>query len=264
MSGAFLQNRLCRPHWSTIVTLKLAAGFARRFPEKLGYIVRRCSQLKNGESLGGKGKFLKMTITKKEQSNSRASRCQLTKLQPTLLFMMICLAPAISNAGTSRLYPPSKDEAGALRLAQVMLTATREQILKLTTQREHLLASGLQDSDFKDGSLAMGRVYCCHPSTDEGTAVWFYVPPDAPVTPGDIVVIRMGRESTKQDPGKVNVLIEVRQKAGASESHCSWDPPNDTLWRRVLYCDWMPAEGWTLKKGGDKTWLKPASDAKAQ
>jgi len=78
-----------------------------------------------------------------------------------------------------------------------MTTATREEILRLTTQREHLLASGLQDSDFKDGSLAMGRVYCCHPSTDEGTAIWFYVPFDAPVQPGDIVVVRMGHEATK-------------------------------------------------------------------
>jgi len=142
-----------------------------------------------------------------------------------------------------------------------MQTATREEILKLTTQREHLLASGLQDSDFKDGSLAMGRVYCCHASTDEGTALWFYVPPDAPVQVGDIVVIRMGRESTKKDPGKVNVLLEVRQKKDAPDSRCSWAPPDDKLWRRILYCNWMPAEGWTLKKGAYKTWLKPASDA---
>jgi len=197
-------------------------------------------------------------------SNSRTSRCQFRKLQPAVLLMMLCLACAVSNAGTSKLYPPSKDEAGALRLAQVMQTATREEILKLTTQRQHLLASGLQDSDFKDGSLAMGRVYCCHPSTDEGTALWFYVPPDAPVQPGDIVVVRMGRESTKKGPGKVNVLVEVRQKKDATDSHCSWDPPDDKLWRRVLYCDWMPAEGWTLKKGAYKTWLKPASDAPAQ
>jgi hypothetical protein len=96
---------------------------------------------------------------------------------------MICLlACAVSSAGTSKRYPPSKDQAGgALRLAQVMTTTTREEILRLTTQREHLLASGLQDTDFKDGSLAMGRVYCCHPSTDEGTAIWIYVPFDAPV-----------------------------------------------------------------------------------
>jgi hypothetical protein len=178
--------------------------------------------------------------------------------------MMIFLACAVSNAGTSKLYPPKKDEAGALRLAQIMQTATREEILKLTAQRQNLLASGLQDSDFKDGSLAMGRVYCCHPSTDEGTAMWFYVPPDMPVQVGDIVVVRMGHESTKKDPGKVNVLVEVREKKDTPNSRCSWDPPKDFLWRRVLYCDWMPAEGWTLKKGAYKTWLKRTSDATPQ
>ena len=195
------------------------------------------------------------------RSNSRASRRQFRKRRPAVLLMMSCLACAVSNAGTSKLYPPSKDEAGVLRLAQVMSTATREEILRLTEQRQHLLDSGLKDSDFQDGSLAMGRVYCCHPSTDEGTAMWFYVPPDAPVQVGDIVVVRMGRESTKKDPGTVNRAIEVRQKKDATDSHCSWDPPKDFLWRRVLYCDWMPAEGWTLKKGGHNTWLKRPSDA---
>ena len=205
-----------------------------------------------------------MRIDEKFQSYSQTSRCHFHKRHPAALFLMICLACTVSNAETSKLYPPSKDEAGALRLAQVMQTATREEIPKLTTQREHLLASGLQDSDFKDGSLAIGRVYCCHPSTDEGTAMWFYVPPDKPVNPGDIVEIRMGRASTKKDPGKVNVLVEVRQKKDAPESHCSWDPPKESLWRRILYCDWMPAEGWTLKNGAYNTWLKRAPGATVQ
>jgi len=207
---------------------------------------------------------VKIRIDERDQSHSQTSRCQFHKRQPAVLFLMICLGCAVSNAETSKLYPPSKEEAGALRLAQIMQTATREESLKLTTQREHLLASGLQDSDFKDGSLAMGRVYCCHPSTDEGTAMWFYVPPDKPVNPGDIVEIRMGRASTKKDPGKVNVLVEIRQKKDAPESHCSWDPPKEFLWRRVLYCDWMPTEGWTLKKGAYNTWLKRPSDATVQ
>ncbi len=121
---------------------------------------------------------MNMGTDEKDQLPSQTLRCQFHKRQPSVLLLMICLACTVSNAETSKLYPPSKDEAGALRLAQVIQTASREEILKLTTQREHLLASGLQDSDFKDGSLAMGRVYCCHPSTDEGTAMWFYVPPD--------------------------------------------------------------------------------------
>ena len=220
--------------------------------------IAACTLGQGGDSMGN------ARIGKKDKSNSRASRWSFRKLQLTVLFMMIFLPCVVCSAGTSKLYPPSKDEAGALRLAQVIETATREEILKLTTQRQHLLDSGLKDSDFLDGSLAMGRVYCCHPSTDEGTAMWFYVPPDAPAKPGDIVVIRMGRESTKKDPGTVNKLIEVRQKKDARDSHCSWDPPDDKLWRRVLYCDWMPAEGWTLKTGAHKTWLKPTADAKAQ
>ena len=207
---------------------------------------------------------MKIRIDERDQSHSQTSRCQFHKRQPAVLFLMICLACAVSNAETAKLYPPSKGEAGALRLAQIMQTATREEILKLTTQREHLLASGLQDSDFKDGSLAMGRVYCCHPSTDEGTAMWFYVPSDKAVNPGDIVEIRMGRAATKKDPGKVNVLVEIRQKKDAPELHCSWDPPNESLWRRVLYCDWMPTEGWTLKKGAYNTWLKRSPDATVQ
>jgi hypothetical protein len=206
----------------------------------------------------------KTRIDKPDQANSQPSGCWFRKRQAAVLVMMTCLAYTVSNAGTSRLYPPSKDQAGALRLAQVVQTATREEILKLTTQREHLLASGLQDSDFKDGSLAMGRVYCCHPSTEEGTAIWFYVPPDKPVNPGDIVEVRMGREASKNDPGRVNALVQIRQKKDAAESHCSWDPPKDFLWRRVLYCDWMPTEGWTLAKGSHNTWLKRAPDATVQ
>ena len=198
------------------------------------------------------------------EANSQPSGCWFRKRQAAVLVLITCLAYTVSNAGTSRLYPPSKDQAGALRLAQVMRTATREEILKLTTQREHLLASGLQDSDFKDGSLAVGRVYCCHPSTDEGTAIWFYVPPDKPVNPGDIVEVRMGREASKKEPGKINALVQIRQKKDAAESHCSWDPPKDFLWRRVLYCDWMPAEGWTLTKGSHNTWLKRAPAATVQ
>ncbi len=62
----------------------------------------------------------KIRIRKKNQSNSRASRCQFRKLQLTLLPMMICLACAVSSAGTSKLYPPSKSQTGALRLAEVV------------------------------------------------------------------------------------------------------------------------------------------------
>jgi hypothetical protein len=134
-------------------------------------------------------------IDKQEEPNSQAARCQFRKRQPAVLFLMIGLACGVSSAETSKLHPPSKDEAGALRL-------------------------------------------------------------DKPANPGDIVEIRMGRASSKNGLGKVNVLIDIRQQKEAPASHCSWDPPQDFLWRRVLYCDWMRKEGWTLKKGAYNTWLK--------
>ena len=206
----------------------------------------------------------KLKIANKEQSDSRGSRRQLPKLQLTVLFMMLCFASAVSRAGTSKLYPPSKDEDGSLRLAQIVNVATRQEILGLTVQLQHLHESGLKDADLKDGSLAGGRTNCCHPKTEEATSVWFYVPPNMPVEPGDIVVVRMGHESTKKDSGTVNVMVEVREKKNAPDSQCSWDPPDDSMWTRVLYCKWMPTEGWTLKKGLWKTWLKRPSDAKPQ
>jgi hypothetical protein len=205
---------------------------------------------------------MRIRIESKGHLNSRVSLCRFRKLHLAALIVLTCLAGGTSSAATSRLYPPGKDQAGTLRLAQVMELATRDEILKLGVSLQSLLASGVKESDLKDGSLAMGRVYCCHQSTDQGTAMWFYVPPDVTVQVGDIVEIRIGRESTKTDPGAVNAVTQVREKQGSSDSKCSWDPPKSNLWRRILYCTWMPAEGWTLTKGSHNTWLKPASGAK--
>jgi hypothetical protein len=77
------------------------------------------------------------------------------------LFMTICMVCAISGASTSRLYPPSEGETGGLRLVEVIGLASRDEILKLGKQLDHLHASGLKDSDFKDGSVSMARIYCC-------------------------------------------------------------------------------------------------------
>ena len=206
----------------------------------------------------------KLRHTTRLEVNSVLSRSKAYKFQLAALLMIICLACTISNASTSRLYPPSDDETGGLRLVQVMQLATREEILKLGEQLEHLHASGIKDSDFRDGSVAVARIYCCNRFTEEGTAIWFYAPPDLQVLVGDLVVVRMGRKATKKDGGTVNLAVEVRERKDTPNSQCSWDPPDETKWRRLLYCKWMPAEGWTLKKSFlHETWFKPP-DAKAQ
>src|SRR5258706_1254076 len=98
-----------------------------------------------------------------DKSSSQASGCRFRKLRPAVLLMMTCLLASVSSAGTSKLYPPSKDQAGALRLAQGMTTATPGDILKLTTQRQHLLASGLQESEFKERKPGLSLAFPYHP-----------------------------------------------------------------------------------------------------
>ena len=177
---------------------------------------------------------------------------------PRLTSCVVALSfyASIAGAGTSKLHPPDKDHAGALRAAQVALLATREAILGFGSNLDILLASGLTDADLTDGSIAAGRVNCCHESTEQSSEIWFYVPPDIKAREGDLVVVRMGRKPSKQDPGAINVAVEIRERADVAESRCIWDPPNERLWTRIIYCDWMPAEGWTLESGLWKTWLK--------
>jgi hypothetical protein len=141
-----------------------------------------------------------------------------------------------------------------------MALASRDEILKSGEALQHLLAAGLKDSDLRDGSVAMARIYCCHPSTEQGTAIWFYVPAEVQVSPGDLVIVRMGRKATKKDPGLVNTAVQVREKKDTPNSQCTWSPQDEKMWTRVLYCTWMPAEGWKLNNGLHKTWIKPARD----
>jgi hypothetical protein len=144
------------------------------------------------------------------------SRHGLWSFRMAVLAMMVGATVSLSNAATSRLYPPSDDEAGGLRLVQVIHLGTRQKILNLTTQR-HLHDAGIKDSDFKDGSLAVARIYCCHSSTDEGTAIWFYVPPDQQVKIGDLVVVRMGRKQTKNDTGRSEYGVPGPRAPGRPE-----------------------------------------------
>jgi hypothetical protein len=164
---------------------------------------------------------------------------------------------AASFAATSRLHPPHKNQSGALRVTQVLELADREDILR-DPNYDLLLASGLEDSDLQDGSLGTGKTFCCG-KTDRGLAMYFYIPPDVEVGLGDIIEVRMGRKPKGEDRGELNTVTRVRVPFDEAESVCWWDPRNESLWRRVLYCRWMEEEGWILfTKGMSKAWLKPA------
>ncbi len=183
----------------------------------------------------------------------------------TLAAVVVCVTSItlFSCATVSRLHPPIQGETGALRLAEVMVLATRQEIVSLGINYEHLLASGIKDADLQDGSLVAGRVYCCGGSIEYSSAPWIYVPRGMSVEVGDLVEIKMGRQPRKNDPGAVNTAVRVRHK-GISNAPCRWAPEQQGLWMRILHCDWMEKEGWIQKKGLYKTWLKPASTAGAK
>jgi hypothetical protein len=130
--------------------------------------------------------------------------------------------------------------------------------------------SGISDSRIRSGSVAAGRVYCCGSATETENSLAIFVPPEVSVQPGDIVELEMGQAPTRSAPGAINTAIRVREKRvgegspswgrpsreGAGHA-CKWVPDNPMLWNRVLYCDWMKAEGWIEYRATTwKTWLK--------
>src|SRR5262249_43304605 len=89
------------------------------------------------------------------------------------------------------------------------------------------------------------------------SALFTLVPSNAQLPEiGDIVEVRSGRQPSDGDVGALNTVTRVVQR-GPGE--CRWDPPKDYLWRRILYCDWMASQGWTLHSenlGLTKYWIK--------
>lgn len=149
-----------------------------------------------------------------------------------------------------------------MRLALVTDLASRQQIGAAGPLREYLLASGIKDADLRDGSVGVGRVYCC--GADETVSfMMFYVPQGLGIEVGDVVEVKMGRNPSKDDRGAVTTAARVRQKRDDASGPCRWDPPTPPgLWMKVLYCDWMKQEGWVEERGPHHTWMKPASSTR--
>jgi hypothetical protein len=161
------------------------------------------------------------------------------------------------SSGNSRLHAVAV-LAGSLRLVQVIYVASRAESLAQEWIVRSLQASGISESDIHDGSLVVGRVHCCGGPNEKDRPPLFYVAQDIKVEVGDVVEIRSGSADDVKNPGgPVNMLTRIREKYGDHDRQCRWDPPETYLWGRILYCDWMPTEGWTLEREGfDKYWVK--------
>lgn len=156
----------------------------------------------------------------------------------------------------------------ALRLAQVMVVATRDDIVRAEAY-EAILTAGVPDEDLSDGSVVLARVYCCggisqNLSEEFQHRTMLLVPKGMKVGLGDIVELRVGRPPREGDGGKLNTVTRLVQAVDEQERRsreksetCWWDPKDDRLWLRVLYCDWMPTEGWKKQEGSYPAWFKP-------
>jgi len=103
-----------------------------------------------------------------------------------VLLAAACLLPltGCAGAGGQRLYatlvPP-----GSIQMVQVTHVADRAEIVDSPVYSE-LIAAGIRDAEIRDGSAAIGRVYCCGgPSggLERESLVFFYVPKNLKVGP---------------------------------------------------------------------------------
>jgi len=148
---------------------------------------------------------------------------------------------------------------GSLRLAQVVHVGSRDQIVEVKILHDALLASGVKDAEISDGSVVLARIFCCGNPMAAEQEMMLYVPPGIGVAIGDIVEVKSGRPPANGDAGRLNTVTRARQASGDGATSCNWVPPNARLWGRVLYCDWMPGEGWIEQGGINKAWFKPAA-----
>jgi hypothetical protein len=121
-----------------------------------------------------------------------------------------------------------------------------------------LKSSGIDDSQIHDGNIVW--VNCCGGPTEEATRTAFYIPDGISVEVGDFVEVKLGQTPDKEHGfGKANMATRVVQKSTTQNSQCRWEPQSSHQWGRVLYCDWMPSQGW-VNEGQratiHKAWIK--------
>ena len=152
---------------------------------------------------------------------------------------------------------------GSLRVGKVMYIGTREESTKVRYIYDTLtIAAGLPDDKIRDGTVVLIRVFCCGGPEEWGQGgLLVYVPEGKKAEVGDIIEVWSGRMSVKGDTGvppPPNTMTRRVQQANSPNRRCRWMPDTPGLWRALLYCDWMPEEGWIQQDNFlFKFWIKP-------
>jgi hypothetical protein len=178
------------------------------------------------------------------------ARCVLVALSSLLVGCSAADKPGALRLNTDYLPP------GSLRLCEVRDLAPREELLSIPGLHEPLNDAGITDDQIRDRCVAAVRIYCCGGPNQDSTMRLIYIPPSLNVQIGDIIEYRVG---SPEPGGKLNTATRILQQAGTSGGQIRWDPPDDRLWQRVLYADWMPGEGWVHQGGLNAAWYKPAT-----
>ena len=103
----------------------------------------------------------------------------------------------------------------------------------------------------------MATVYCCGGPNEKDSAIMVYAPPTFSVELGDMIELKVGHTPKDGDSGSIHTVTRIVQKYSDSTKICRWDPPDERLWQRVLYCDWMEGNGWVKQGGISPAWYKP-------
>jgi hypothetical protein len=176
------------------------------------------------------------------------------------VFLILTVSLLLSGCGTASNWitssgPPHK----AHQVTEVTHLASRKEVVSSPRIYKAILAAGVSDQDIQNGSVIVGRVFCCGGAIENDLPAVVYVPSGHQVELGDVVEFRVGKEPDGDGAAVLNTLVKVRHKKGMESGVCQWLPDKPPgLWMRVIYCDWMAHEGWQQRSSYNPEWYKPA------
>jgi hypothetical protein len=159
-----------------------------------------------------------------------------------------------------RVAPTKAEDYGVLRAAAVMDVSTANDFKEYKELHDTYAAAGVDESQMVDGAAVIARRQCCRPDLQNSGVSVLYNAQRLQIKVGDFVEFRIGGFNTKDHSNELNVVTRVLQHGEPSDGQCWWEPRDPSLWRRVVYCEWMQKEGWVREDSmGDPGWYKPVA-----
>jgi len=116
--------------------------------------------------------------------------------------------------------------------------------------QQELNAAMISEGVIRNGSIVVGRAYCCSGPQGFLTRKYAYASPDQRIVAGDYVEVRFVRSRLDE----VNTISRIVHS-------CEWVPRDIRLGGRIPYCSWMKAEGWheesSVVTSENHAWIKP-------